>query len=292
MDTSSRDNDAEARAFIDRLTVRGRHRLVACGDCRVAWHTFGDGPPLVLLHGGHGSWLHWARNVEPLAERFTVWAPDLPGYGESDAPPAETLEALVDATAATLDVVVGAGQTVVMAGFSFGGLVAAHVAGRRGNVARLALLGPAGHGTKRRPRSTLRNWRGAADAGDTAALADALRHNIAAHLLYDPAALDALALRIHTDACLRTRFHSRRIGLAGGLWDALDRQQAQSLVVWGEHDVTTTPVDAVRLLAERRPACRTHIVPSAGHWVQYERAEVVNRLLLGWLDGEGSLPGT
>lgn len=289
MNTLLCDNDAEARAEIQRLTARGRHHRVAFGACRIAWHAFGDGPPLVLLHGGHGSWLHWARNVEPLAERFTVWLPDLPGYGESDAPPADTLEALVDATGATLDAVVGAGRPVDMAGFSFGGLVAAHIAGRRGNVARLALLGPAGHGTKRRPRTTLRNWRRAADAGDTAALADALRHNIAAHLLHAPAVLDALALRIHTDACLRTRFHSKRVGLAGGLWDALDRQHAHLLVAWGEHDVTTMPADAVRLLAERRPACSTHIVPHAGHWVQYERADVVNRLLLGWLDA-GGLP--
>ena len=284
MNTPICQDDADARAAIERLDARGRHQLVAHGGCRVAWHAFGDGPPLVLLHGGHGSWLHWVRNIEPLAERFTVWVPDLPGYGKSGAPPADTLDALVDTTCVTLDAVVGADRAIDLAGFSFGGLVAAHIAGRRGNIARLALLGPAGHGTTRRPRSTLRNWRRAADTGDTAALAEAMRHNLAAHMLHDPAAIDALALHIHTDACLRTRFHSKRVGLAGGLWEALDRQHGRLLVAWGEHDVTTTPVDADGLLAQRQPACSTYVIPGAGHWVQYERADAINRLLLGWLD--------
>ena len=57
----------------------------AAGD--VVWHSWGRGEPLVLLHGGTGSWLHWVRNVEPLARDFTVLVPDLPGSGESASPP-------------------------------------------------------------------------------------------------------------------------------------------------------------------------------------------------------------
>ena len=47
----------------------------------------GSGPPLVLLHGGYGSWMHWIRNVGPLARQFTVIAPDMPGLGDSATPP-------------------------------------------------------------------------------------------------------------------------------------------------------------------------------------------------------------
>jgi pimeloyl-ACP methyl ester carboxylesterase len=29
----------------------------------VVWRSWGSGPPLLLLHGLHGSWMHWVRNV-------------------------------------------------------------------------------------------------------------------------------------------------------------------------------------------------------------------------------------
>ncbi|MEL0112589.1 MAG: alpha/beta fold hydrolase, partial [Rickettsiales bacterium] len=45
----------------------------------------GSGPVMVMCHGGAGSHTHWSRNIDALAERFTVRALDLPGFGESDA---------------------------------------------------------------------------------------------------------------------------------------------------------------------------------------------------------------
>jgi pimeloyl-ACP methyl ester carboxylesterase len=47
----------------------------------------GQGPPLVLLHGWPQTWYCWRKLLPPLAERFTVVAPDLRGYGLSDKPP-------------------------------------------------------------------------------------------------------------------------------------------------------------------------------------------------------------
>lgn len=43
----------------------------------------GEGPPLVLLHGWGSTWYMWRRLIAPLAERFTVIAPDLRGVGDS-----------------------------------------------------------------------------------------------------------------------------------------------------------------------------------------------------------------
>ena len=48
----------------------------------------GDGPPLLLLHGFPQSHLMWHPVAPGLAERFTVVAADLPGYGDSFRPPA------------------------------------------------------------------------------------------------------------------------------------------------------------------------------------------------------------
>jgi pimeloyl-ACP methyl ester carboxylesterase len=54
------------------------------------------------------------------------------------------------------------------------------------------------------------------------------------------------------------------------------------LLVWGEHDVTTQPEAAARSIAGQREGIEWRIVPGAGHWAQYERAEEVNALLLAW----------
>ena len=53
----------------------------------LAVRTLGEGPPVLLFHGGMGSWNHWTRNLAALGTRFTVHAVDLPGYGGSGTVP-------------------------------------------------------------------------------------------------------------------------------------------------------------------------------------------------------------
>ena len=49
----------------------------------VNYYTAGQGEPLVVLHGGSGDARTWGHNIEVLSEKYTVYAPDLPGYGAS-----------------------------------------------------------------------------------------------------------------------------------------------------------------------------------------------------------------
>ena len=60
------------------------HRFVACGERRVMVRRAGSGPPVVLLHESPRSSAAFIPMIEALAERFTVIAPDTPGYGGSD----------------------------------------------------------------------------------------------------------------------------------------------------------------------------------------------------------------
>lgn len=53
------------------------------GEHPVAWRRFGSGPPLLLVHGLMTSSYSWRYALEPLGERFTLYAPDLPGAGRS-----------------------------------------------------------------------------------------------------------------------------------------------------------------------------------------------------------------
>jgi haloacetate dehalogenase len=60
--------------------------VVDADGVRVHCLLAGSGPPLVLVHGWPQTSLCWRHVITPLAERYTVVAPDLRGYGLSDKP--------------------------------------------------------------------------------------------------------------------------------------------------------------------------------------------------------------
>ena len=256
------------------------HRSVRFSDGRaMRWRIFGEGEPLVLIHGGHGSWLHWIRNVEALAKSLRVCVPDLPGFGDSDdAPEGSDIEAMAGALEASLDALFGARPLVNIAGFSFGGVVAAHVAVRRGSVRRLALLGTPGSGTPPRPRAQMVRWR-LADEGERDA---ALRHNLLAHMMYEHQNVDALAFRAYADAVKATRFRSRGAAHRVPLDEILTGYTAPVLFLYGEHDVICTPEMANERLTNAAAHRECRVIRGSGHWVQFERADAVNEALARW----------
>jgi epoxide hydrolase 4 len=56
-----------------------------------------------------------------------------------------------------------------------------------------------------------------------------------------------------------------------------------TLVIWGENDAALLP-SLTRGLSEWVPRLRVEIVPGAGHWVPYERPDVVNALIRDFVD--------
>jgi pimeloyl-ACP methyl ester carboxylesterase len=63
--------------------------IVTIGTTRVRYMSAGEGPALILIHGGgpQGSWEVWKQNIPALARNHSVIVPDLPGFGASDAAP-------------------------------------------------------------------------------------------------------------------------------------------------------------------------------------------------------------
>ncbi|MGW4470887.1 alpha/beta fold hydrolase [Nonomuraea sp. NPDC004354] len=61
-------------------------RMAAVGDLRMHYLIEGEGPLLMLLHGWPQNSHCWRHLIAPLAEHFTVVAPDLRGYGLTDKP--------------------------------------------------------------------------------------------------------------------------------------------------------------------------------------------------------------
>jgi pimeloyl-ACP methyl ester carboxylesterase len=62
------------------------HHVAVVNGFRMHYVIAGAGYPLVFLHGWPQSWYEWRKIIPPLADRFTVIAPDLRGLGNSDRP--------------------------------------------------------------------------------------------------------------------------------------------------------------------------------------------------------------
>src|SRR5436309_11203104 len=118
---------------------------------RIAVQRRGQGPDVVLFHGGMGSWKHWVRNIDALAARFTVHALDHPSYGDSPPVPRETTgPAYLDLLHALFLERFAGGAPLRLAGFSFCGGIAANLASGPGpRVTHLCLVSPGGRPLRR-----------------------------------------------------------------------------------------------------------------------------------------------
>jgi 2-hydroxy-6-oxonona-2,4-dienedioate hydrolase len=264
----------ETVAFVEGVAAEAARLETPCGDGRMVWHVWGSGPPLVLLHGGYGSWTHWIRNVLPLSRAFTVAAPDLPGLGESATPPEpHTAEGLARIIIEGLEVIFPKHAGLHLAGFSFGGVLGGHVAAQLGDRVRaFTIVGSNGLGLVRQPTDLRRVPEHASEA-ETLAVA---RHNLGALMIADPVKIDE-----QSQNAPRGRVKSRRFSRADTLARALPLVKARLDGVWGARDATAYPhlEDRARALRSIQPGARFEVIPGAGHWVQFEAAERFNPLL-------------
>lgn len=248
----------------------------------IVWRIWGEGPPAVLLHGGHGSWLHWLRNIEPLARRRRLILPDMPGYGDSPPPAARAIGTVAELLAAGIHDVTG-GQQIDLVGFSLGAVIGGPVASRLGaSVRHFSMLGSASLGLPTPPPAATVGWRAAATPEERR---DAHRHNLGAMMLHRPAAIDDLAVELQSRNAERARLRFPGTPSADVLSSALRSVRGSLSAIWGEHDVLVGGAFAPReaVLRAIDPDCPVEIVPDAGHWVQYEAADTVNRILDRWL---------
>ncbi|MBN9051073.1 MAG: alpha/beta fold hydrolase [Rhizobiales bacterium] len=246
----------------------------------LAARTEGNGAPFILLHGGVGSSSHWTRNIEALARHYRVVAFDLPGYGASpDVPENLEPEHYIDWVAAAVDE--AAGDGCELAGFSFGGAIAARIAARLGaRIRHLSLLAPGGFGApKGRVIPTVKVPSLGAPSRERR---QAVAANLAGWMLSALPGVDDEVVDMQIYNIDHARFDSRRVSLRETLLEDLRRMTAPVQLMWGARDALAYPSIDARVDACRaaRPGMPIELIEKAGHWVQFEQPERVNELLL------------
>jgi len=270
---------------LQRLRALARVVRTPCGNGQMVWRTWGSGEPLVLFHGGGGSWEHWVRNIGFLSQHRAVWCADFPGFGDSDDAPAPTdVQAIAQATADGLDVLFPLPQRVDLAGFSFGGMVGTVIAASRpGRVRQLVLVGAASLGIVRtHPR--LNSWRKATDPLERLEL-----HRKNLHILMlGSSQRDDEAVVLHARNVENTRFRSQRVAHSNLVRDTLASIDVEQLgAIYGSGDATGNgdmPL-VESIIRERQPGLRFKVIEGSGHWVQYEATEAFHEALMGLLRG-------
>jgi pimeloyl-ACP methyl ester carboxylesterase len=241
-----------------QITVQGR---------RVRLWSGGEGPAMLLLHGGMtDAEMHWAPIWDLLAERFTVYAPDLPGFGASARLPRPTyprLVAWIEALRAAIGV-----EAPIVVGNSFGGSLARlYAANHPDRTERLIILN--GGSVFRRLSLGRRLLLGSPIGGLFIAgqARKGFGHAAVARMFADPSAQDPALL----ERCAQSReiYDILRHCSAGPLVGS-DWPRVPTLVIWGEAD---QHVDAeVGRTHVRQSGHATYCgIPNAGHLPQLEK---------------------
>ncbi len=250
----------------------------------MAWRVWDDGtgkPILLLFHGGSGSWIHWIRNVLPLSKHFALYVPDLPGLGDSDPPDdVRDIWSVTHCVRQAMDELLPRDRQFAIAGFSFGGMVAGHIATLfEDRLRKIAFVGAGGLRATRKPGPKLRKL--LADMPPETLVAEA-RRNLEILMFHDPARIDGVAIHMQILNTTRAKTRSRDMGQAFKLSEILPRVKAPYTGLWGEFDSTTYPhiQERIDLFRALKPDFEMNVIPGAGHWVAYEAAEAFNKVLI------------
>ena len=253
----------------------------------VVWHVWGDvlngtnkKEPLVLIHGGSGSWTHWVRNVEYLAKSRSVWALDIPGFGDSSLPDGvkdadELVPYLVEIFSKSFP-----GQAVDAMGFSFGGMTLGLLAAENPKlVKKMILVGVPGlglFGEDLPMRGMVSNMTEAQQRG-------VHRHNLNTMMLARESSVTDDVIDMQQKNVSRDRLRRRRIARTDVLAKVQSKWQCPVHGIWGEKDAlykgTIQNISSVLT-----GLASLTIVPDAGHWVMFEKPDAFHKALAPLLD--------
>jgi pimeloyl-ACP methyl ester carboxylesterase len=281
------------------MTTTLTERTVRVDDKDFFFAEAGAGPAVVMLHGGGpgaSGVTNYSRNIDALAQRYRVIVPDMPGYGRSDKriDKSDPFGYLGDAIRDLLDELDI--DTAHLVGNSYGGAAALRLAlDTPHRVGKLVLMGPGGIGTTRMlPTAGLNSL--LSYYGGTGPSRDKLAAFVRNYLVYgaDSVPDDLIDVRYRASIdpevvasppltrpsgpmALRTLW---RMDLTRD--PRLASLQTPTLVLWGRDDKVNRPAGGPMLL-NAMPNAELVMTSRTGHWLQWERAELFNRIVSEFL---------
>lgn len=243
-------------------------RVTRVAGADVHFWVAGQGEPVVLVHGLSGSSHWWIRNLPALADTYTVYLIDLPGFGAMAQYPGQLL---LSEMAAWLLQWMDAVRLprIRLIGHSMGGAIAIQCAAQRpGAITQLVLAAPAAI-----PAGHLTLW--AYMPSLVEALA-AMTPSFLPILAYD-------ALRAGPGTLLRT---SRAL-LTHDVRDELRQVTAPTLLMWGRRDSLVPPALG-HVMRQELAHAELRILDGAGHVVMYDRPSAFNRAVLAFFAGQSA----
>jgi pimeloyl-ACP methyl ester carboxylesterase len=277
-----------------RIDWSKHRRSVHVGGSRVNYVEMGppegerDPCSLVFVHGLSGCWQNWLEQLPHFGRTHRVVALDLPGFGDSQAPPWEVSIRTYGKLVLEFADAIGLEDCVVV-GNSMGGFIAAETAiAQPGRFEKLLLCSAAGVSSVRlrkgptavvarmlaagaplvfrlqgrtfnRPRARARAFAGICERPDL----------LRPELLWE----------LYTGGNRGTRFVDALTSLAGyDILDRLDEVDVPTLIVWGRQDHVVPPADALEF-HRRLSNSRLEVFEGCGHLPMTERPVRFNRVL-------------
>lgn len=255
------------------------------GDLQLYMADGGSGVPLLLVHGFPLDHTMWRGQIAELAAHTHILAPDLRGFGRSDAGgDVTTMEQFADDLASLLDAR-GIVEPVVYCGLSMGGYIGWQFVRRHRQRLRGLILCDtrAGADAPVGAQSRLVNADRVLVEG-AGFLADGMMDKLlASQTRHERPALADDVRRMMNDA--------PRQGVAAALRGMAARVDATAwlpeidlptLVLCGEHDVISPPAE-MQAFAQQMPHARFVQIPAAGHLAPLEQPQAVNRAIREFL---------
>ena len=278
-----------------QITEESTSKHVEAAGINVHYHDVGEGDiPIIMLHGGGPGATGWSnyapKNLRAIAERHRVILMDQPGFGGTDLPPTNVPRGQFFATC-FLEFLDKLGiKKATLVGNSMGAANAVNFSiAHEERVEKLVLIGGIG-GTNIISHEPTEGTKIIDEAYDNPTVENFRRFfNM---MLYDASSIGDDVLQARVDAALQRRHQlearveaSRRFGMGTRRdnSEALSKLGVKTLVFFGRNDRVSTVEAALRAVT-LIPDSRLVIFSHCAHWVQYERGEAFNGMLLEFLD--------